>query len=92
MTASHTPGPWVAKGRYIGVENHMSYIAECRDYNGNWTNAPIAVANARLIAAAPELLHALELARDHLEVSNYEGKEDETLALINAAIAKAKGA
>lgn len=46
---------------------------------------------ARLIATAPELLHALELARDHLEVCNYEGEEDETLALINAVIAKAKG-
>ena len=45
----------------------------------------------RLALAAPDLLHALELARDHLEVSNYEGEEDETLALINAAIAKAKG-
>lgn len=45
----------------------------------------------QLIAAAPDLLHALELARDHLEVSNHEGEEDETLALINSAIAKAKG-
>jgi len=45
----------------------------------------------RLALAAPELLHALEIARDHLEVSNHEGEEDETLALINSAIAKAKG-
>lgn len=42
-------------------------------------------------ALVAELLHALELARDHLEVCNYEGEEDETIALINAAIAKAKG-
>lgn len=46
----------------------------------------------RLALAAPGLLHALEIARDHLEVSNHEGEEDETLALINAAITKAQGA
>jgi hypothetical protein len=48
-------------------------------------------ANARLIAAAPDLLDALELARDRLEVCNHEGEEDEALAQIGAAIAKAKG-
>lgn len=61
-----------------------------------WAVGPVgpeaeAIANCHLIAAAPDLLHALELARDHLEVSNHEGEEDETLALINSAIAKAKG-
>ena len=48
-------------------------------------------ANARLIMAAPDLLDALEFARDRLEVCNHEGEEDEALAQIAAAIAKAKG-
>jgi hypothetical protein len=48
-------------------------------------------ANARLIMAAPDLLDALELARDRLEVCNHEGEEDEALAQIGAAIAKAEG-
>ncbi len=56
--SKHTPGPWLAQGRYIGVKGHMSYIGECGDQNGNWTNEPMAVANARLIAAAPDLLEA----------------------------------
>ena len=38
-----------------------------------------------------DLLNALELARDHLEVSNHEGEEDEALAQINAAINNAIG-
>jgi hypothetical protein len=41
--------------------------------------------------AAPNLLAALELARDHLEVCNHEGEEDEALAQINAAINNAIG-
>lgn len=49
---------------------------------------PEGVANARLIAAAPELLEALEIARDHLEVCNYEGEEDDLLAKINALLAR----
>ena len=42
--------------------------------------------------AAPDLLAALELARDRLEVSNHEGEEDDALAQIEAAITRAQGA
>ena len=42
--------------------------------------------------AAPDLLAALELARDRLEVSNHEGEEDDALAQIEAAISGARGA
>jgi hypothetical protein len=38
-----------------------------------------------------DLLAALELARDHLEVCNHEGEEDEALAQINATINNAIG-
>ena len=44
------------------------------------------IANARLIAAAPELLEALEMAQLWLD---YDGRYD--MQKINAAIAKAKG-
>lgn len=44
-----------------------------------------------LVSAASELLDVLELARDRLEISNYQGEEDEALALIESTIAKAKG-
>jgi len=79
--SKHTPGPWLAQGRYIGVKGHMSYIGECSDQNGNWTNEPMAVANAHLIAAAPELLEALK------DMGARYGLTD----LARAAIAKAEG-
>lgn len=63
-------------------------MIECDD---NTVDEQAVMANARLIAAAPDLLDALELARDRLEVCNHEGEEDEALAQIGAAIAKAKG-
>lgn len=65
--SKHTPGPWFAKGRYIGTKNHMSLVGECRDVNGDWTNEAPASANARLIAAAPELLAELDECRKFLE-------------------------
>jgi hypothetical protein len=45
-----TPGPWVAQGRYLGTPNHMSFVAECRDQNGNWTTDRMSKANATFIA------------------------------------------
>lgn len=87
MTMQHTFGPWnLDMGKYRAAISNGGTIAKIDDTMTDWKT------NACLIAAAPDLLHALELARDHLEVSNHEGEEDETLALINAAITKAKGA
>lgn len=81
---SHTPGPWefdpidrvVVKG---GAE--IAYMA--RPANG---------ADVRLIAAAPELLEALEFALAALE--DVFGKDKIDVGAINvarAAIAKARG-
>ena len=58
--AAFTPGPWAHRGRYVGTPNHMSFIAECRDRSGNWSDDTMSRANARLITAAPDLLEALE--------------------------------
>lgn len=85
MTADnvkHTPGPWFAKGRYIGTKNHMSAIGECRDVNGNWSNDAPASANARLIAAAPDLLSTLrEIA------GNGDGTGRNPQLMVDAALA-----
>ena len=62
MTQKHTPGPWAQEGTVV-------YIGKTGDFlpNGepNWggfdlRNCPLPEANAHLIAAAPELLEALE--------------------------------
>jgi len=89
--SKHTPGPWVAQGRYIGVKGHMSYIGECGDQNGNWTNEPMAVANARLIAAAPDLLEALKSLID-MDIAYKRGPVvEDAVTKARAAIAKAQG-
>ena len=83
--SQHTPGPWSQKGR--DIFSGTTYIA---DVKANRLVPPEeAEANARLIAAAPELLEAL---RDL--VSPYDGNMDgapTSIKLARAAIAKAGG-
>jgi hypothetical protein len=68
MTAKHTPGPWTIIRSKLETDGAFDYaigtdeapvIAEAfgRDANGGW---PDAEANARLIAAAPDLFSALK--------------------------------
>lgn len=62
MKAKHTKGPWKIGGscnRHIVAPGGME-IASCRPYYIRRPAYDEAVANARLIAAAPELLEALE--------------------------------
>jgi len=97
MESKHTPGPW----RYseLGSEGAMIYPdygdirergrAICRvDMRDTLTD----FANARLIAAAPELLEAVEAASDYFHDFTESDQEETDLAkLMRAAIAKAKG-
>ena len=92
----YTPGPWVV-AEYAGdvtmIEHHEStgygfrqtLIARVLPVSED------AEGNAALLAAAPDMLAALELAAERLEISNCEGEEGEHLATIRAAIAKARG-
>jgi hypothetical protein len=67
MNTSHTPGPWVATtldgyGRFeIHAHNGGRAIAKSPNGYGDASTAETNEANARLIAAAPELLAALQL-------------------------------
>lgn len=78
----HTPGPWFAgsSGRVYakGGQNLVASVIGASEL-------PIPAANARLIAAAPELLVACEDALNNLPV------DGECAALIRAAVAKATG-
>ena len=95
LIAKHTPGPWFAVGYQVEIESET--VADICTTNAHLFGQPglhddaRAMANARLIAAAPEMLKMLEVARDSLEVSNYEGEEDDVLAAIASVIARAKG-
>ena len=97
MSTKHTPGPWTMHPRFDdGAEvRAIAPVAWCSvattvGSSGNQSiDAAEARANARLIAAAPDLLRALEEAiRDHddFEDGRLSGN---TVATMYAAIAKA---
>lgn len=88
----HTPGPWTfaEKPDYtlVGPEGHSICT-----YHVSQKSEAIDLANARLIAAAPELLAALELARDTLSAMHHNDIRvsfNEELDTIDNAIAKAR--
>lgn len=79
-TAQHTPGPWKAEFRDTGfgcwnitAKDDVSGVASDRailavvNYTMTRTNDHAGDANARLIAAAPDLLSALEYAVEAME-------------------------
>lgn len=92
--SNHTPGPWdCAPGQRVdGFDYFMVYDA-------HEARVPCTDANARLIAAAPELLAALRDAENDLmlvamgntELDRLEESALACAARIRAAIAKAEG-
>jgi hypothetical protein len=80
MSAQHTPGPWACLhyDAHSEVVTHTPIFSSVCDVH--------TTADAELIAAAPDLLAALEMALIWLD---YEGKYD--VQGIRAAIAKARG-
>lgn len=91
--AKHTPGPWyvvVGKSRMVcAPQTTNKPIAVC-----NFDNGQAEKANASLIAAAPDLLEALEKMVGEYPYNppckNWEDKA-EAHTTARAAIAKAKG-
>jgi len=100
-TQKHTPGKWTAFGidvRSSPVVLEGKLIAETRDYPMGSKELEESYANARLIAAAPELLEALKELNGELD-RFWNGDHSELrIKLISAsqrkcadAIAKAEG-
>lgn len=92
---THTPGPWVAHGRNVSVEGRdIEFpVAQVTDI----LHEAEAFANARLIAAAPDLLEALRGCVEqlgHYLLSVESGKDDDAESAYQygmAMIAKAEG-
>ena len=103
-----SPGPWVwtnlddendhdqpvalrdCNGKYV-IEPYLGWSLEPGEGLDEW-GMEISDDDARLIAAAPDLLHELKAAR--LELEAYclaESGEDYNKPSMNAAIAKAEG-
>jgi hypothetical protein len=91
---SHTPGPWT-----VAYGSVYSESGECRiaymDRDEPMTKPTERDANAQLIAAAPEMLEALEGMTDMFErhIENRPGPNDAAARWdkARAAIAKARG-
>lgn len=99
-SASHTPGPWIYDDDgmiYAEVESLGKFFSvKVCDPHADKLDIDEREANARLIAAAPELLAALRVAREymdaHEDASGYESdKRTRDLAAIDAAISRAEG-
>ena len=99
MVMEHTPGPWVIdhETRPAGVcvvynTSHPNGFVYIRGALGYWdADRDENMANARLIAAAPELLEALELMLDaFLDTEGSHGdREQAATEAARAAIEKA---
>lgn len=99
VARSHSPGPWAAsigtRGATIYVHNYAAHPLTIH-FNWNEFDAELteeAQANARLIAAAPELLAACQAATEALTPHGDEawGKRGVIRKQLEAAIAKATG-
>jgi hypothetical protein len=105
METKHTPGPWEVMNNYVKRVSGAVIATTARQNSVCRFEAEVGSsedgANARLIAAAPELLDALNHARELIKAARgYFPKSiknpdtfrlENTNATIEAAIAKAKG-
>ena len=82
METKHTPGPWIAE-RIMGNYAIHSESGVFR----NIALVPVGPSDARLIAAAPELLEAV----NRLLTWNHGGQRAEDVAFARRAYAKALG-
>jgi hypothetical protein len=89
--AKHTPGPWTVFDQYADTEirSPSGCIAALAPWGLHGRDA--VRANARLIAAAPELLSLLEDAVASFADSVEGGEADGWVMACRAAIAKATG-
>jgi len=91
MSSNPTPGPWLyyagPPGRVLGPHRpRKGRLIVCDNLY------PSQEADGRLIAAAPELLAAVEHARNYLRRPNFDaGMRDAVAGVMEAAIFKATG-
>jgi hypothetical protein len=93
MSAQHTPGPWRIDSHTEGVYIVNTIRSEAQPVAR--TVAPNSVANAHLIAAAPDLLNVAHAASHALKSYEYGNASPELArtcaAALDEAIAKAEG-
>ncbi len=90
---SHTPGPWhignIVGGRFVFAADGYA-VADATVYHRNHDDQHLA--NARLIALAPEMLEALYQYRSDMRYPPEADSRERRIELIEALIARATGA
>ena len=97
--SKHTQGPWEWCGNDLDGGKHQEFSVlevkvSCAAYcYGGMANIAVSVEDAKLIAAAPELLEALEAIVNSLSEHDDEGMIEHTdqMQAARAAIAKGRG-
>jgi len=102
--SKHTPGPWHYEAGYDGGDSDDSVAFICHEGTSSEDTVVAAmhlsdrvgneaslIADARLIAAAPDLLAALERLASYGNIFRYKESEVNPYEQAMAAIAKAKG-
>lgn len=98
--SSHTPGPWRYVPHHFVDNNYMLIHCSADPNEGDNLRGYCGLANARLIAAAPELLEAAKLVaawyaaeEDHTHTDFYQRLQmcRDSEHAIKSAIAKATG-
>lgn len=88
MSGAHTPGPWHVSPTDWEDCHAGIYSEEANSYLAVIVGTPCSEGDTRLIAAAPELLAALEWAVETADTEQYEA---DWYAAARVAIAKARG-
>jgi hypothetical protein len=93
---THTPGPWEADDESIYAKNADGSWQQVAELPGWRTNKGEVMsdtdhANARLIAAAPDMLAALKRMERVFRAASATYGDDAALAEARAVIAKAEG-
>lgn len=99
MKPIHTPGPWrvlhaqLKPGgiNYIGVGTKTFGVCSVEWATERTQDAVTQIANARLIAAAPDLLAALQRWEQYARDNAYSDEDCTFLTATRAALSKATG-
>jgi hypothetical protein len=96
--SAHTPGGWIAVGRRVEhTSDKRPDVCSCapEDFGQDGRSDKEACANARLIAAAPDMLAALEKLVQQVESGYFDhvatDHPNSAVIAARAAIAKATG-
>jgi hypothetical protein len=87
--SKHTPGPWKTVKPMHG--HKTKYLCVQVGEDEAYSTLEMLPADAKLVAAAPDLLEALQLAKATIERLNRHNSANGTLDVIRAALSKADG-